>query len=301
MKQVLNIAAIGIVFLVQMGCGTSENIEAGATSESSAPGEADAAIEVSVSDEATDTTAALEAALAGEHRTPDYVARDEWRHPVETLNFFGITPDQTVMEISPGGGWYSEILAPYLRDEGTYIAAGWDPESEIPFIKNAAAAYQEKLQSNPAVYDKVQLGILMAPDHLEPATPGTVDLVLTFRNIHNWMPRDGQATMFGVMYDALKPGGVLGVVEHRGDSSVPQDPKAKSGYVNEQYAIEMIEAAGFVLDETSEINANPADTKDHPEGVWTLPPTLRLKDVDQDRYLAIGESDRFTLRFIKPE
>jgi predicted methyltransferase len=247
------------------------------------------------------TTVELDAILAGEHRSPANAARDAWRHPAETLGFFGLEPDMTVMEIWPGGGWYTEILAPYLRDEGKYVAAGWDPNSEIPFIKNAVVAYQEKLAAHPEVYDKVQLAVLMPPAMLEPVPPGSVDMVLTFRNIHNWMPRDSQGVMFDAMYAALKPGGVLGVVEHRGNPDIEQDPKAKSGYVNEEYAIALAEAAGFVLAGRSEINANPADTKNHPEGVWTLPPTLRLKDQDRDRYLAIGESDRFTLRFVKPE
>lgn len=242
----------------------------------------------------------LAAALAGAHRSEANKARDQWRHPAEVLEFFGVSDDKVVMEIWPGGGWYSEVLAPYLRDSGTYIAAGWDPDSEIPFIKNAAAAYMTKLAEFPDVYDQTKVGVLMPPDLLQPAAPGSVDVVLTFRNIHNWMPRGSQQIMLQAMYDALKPGGVLGVIEHRGVPGVEQDPKAASGYVNEDYAIELIESTGFVFDGKSEINANPADTKDHPEGVWTLPPTLRLKEQDKDKYLAIGESDRFTLRFIKP-
>lgn len=242
----------------------------------------------------------LSAALAGEHRSEANKARDSWRHPVEVLEFFGVSDDKVVMEIWPGGGWYTEVLAPYLRDSGTYIAAGWDPESDIPFIKNAVTAYMAKLAEYPDVYDQTQIGVLMPPDKLTPAPPGTVDVVLTFRNIHNWMPRNSQKVMLQAMYDALKPGGVLGVIEHRGVPGTEQDLKAASGYVNEDYAIELVESVGFVLDGKSEINANPADSKDHPEGVWTLPPTLRLKDQDKEKYLAIGESDRFTLRFVKP-
>ena len=279
MKQSLTQLALAIVLATQFAC------TAGGTKSS---------------EQANSSALDLSAILSAEHRAPAHPPRDQWRNPEETLEFFGLQPDQTVMELWPGGGWYTEILAPYLRDNGTYIAAGWDPESEIPFIKNAVAAYQKKLDAHPDVYDKVQQAVLMPPNKLQPVPPGTVDLVLTFRNVHNWMPRNSQAQIMQVMYDSLKPGGVLGVVEHRGDPNVPQDPKAKSGYVNEQYAIELAEAAGFVLDAKSEINANPADTKDHPEGVWTLPPTLRLKDKDKDKYLAIGESDRFTLRFIKP-
>ncbi len=255
---------------------------------------------VNAQPEAVVNTAKLSAALAGGHRAEANKARDEWRHPAETLEFFGVADDKVVMEIWPGGGWYTEVLAPYLRDSGRYIAAGWDPESETPFIRQAVERYAEKLAAEPAVYDQVETGVLMPPDMLQPAAPGSVDVVLTFRNIHNWMPRGSQQLMLQAMYDVLKPGGVLGVVEHRGVAGSEQDPQAKTGYVNEDYAIAMIEAAGFVFDGKSEINANPADTKDHPEGVWTLPPTLRLKDQDRDKYLAIGESDRFTLRFVKP-
>ena len=242
----------------------------------------------------------LDTVLAGEHRSDAHKARDQWRNPVEVLEFFGVSDDKIVMEIWPGAGWYTEVLAPYLRDSGTYIAASWDPNSEIPFIRNAAAAYTAKLEEYPQYYDQTQVGVLMPPNMLEPVAPGTVDVVLTFRNIHNWMPRGSQQMMLKAMYDALKPGGVLGVVEHRGVPGSEQDPKATSGYVNEDFAIAMVEEAGFVFQDKSEINANAADTKDHPEGVWTLPPTLRLKDQDKDKYLAIGESDRFTLRFIKP-
>lgn len=248
-----------------------------------------------------EAAAKMSAGLAGDHRSDANKVRDASRHPVETLAFFEVTPDKTVMEIWPGGGWYTEVLAPYLRDSGTYIAAGWDPDAEMEFIKKAAARYNEKMAANPAVYDQVQVAVLMPPMKLSPVEPGSVDVIVTMRSVHNWMPRDSQTMMLQAMYNSLKPGGILGVVEHRGNPNVPQDPKAKSGYVNEAYAIEMVEAVGFKLAGKSEINANAADTKDHPEGVWTLPPTLRLKDKDQAKYLAIGESDRFTLKFVKPE
>jgi len=238
--------------------------------------------------------------LAGDHRSEGNRARDKYRHPVETLGFFGLKPDTTIIEIWPGGGWYTEIIAPYVRDNGKYIAAGFDPDSEIEFIRQGVARYQAKLDEYPELYDRVEQAVLMPPDKLDIAPPESADLVLTFRSIHNWMPRDSQDLMLAAMYRVLKPGGVLGVVEHRGIPSVPQDPEAKTGYVNQEYAIEMIEKAGFVLNGSSEINANPADTKDHPEGVWTLPPTLRLKETGRETYLGIGESDRFTLRFIKP-
>jgi predicted methyltransferase len=243
---------------------------------------------------------ALTEILAGEHRSDDNRARDIYRHPVETLGFFGLKPDTTVVEIWPGGGWYTEIIAPYVRDQGKYIAAGFDPDSEIEFIRQAAVRYQAKLAEYPDRYGQAEMAVLMPPDKLDFVAPESVDLILTFRSIHNWMPRGNEDLMLAAMYKALKPGGVLGVVEHRGIPAVPQDPQAKTGYVNQEYAVELIEKAGFVLNGSSEINANPADTKDHPEGVWTLPPTLRLKEQGKEIYLGIGESDRFTLRFIKP-
>lgn len=243
---------------------------------------------------------AMAAILAGDHRSASNKARDQYRHPAETLAFFGLRPDSTVMEIWPGEGWYTEIIAPYVRGKGRFIAAGFDPESEIEFVRKGAAKFKAKLDANPELYDHVEMAVLMPPDKLELAPPDSLDLILTFRNIHNWMPRGSQDAIIAAMYQALKPGGVVGVEEHRGKASEPQDPEAKTGYVNQDYAISLFEKAGFVLDGTSEINANPADTKDYPEGVWTLPPTLRLGEENRDTYLAIGESDRFTLRFIKP-
>ena len=248
-----------------------------------------------------DASGKLESVIAGDHRAPENRERDKYRHPLETLNFFSVTPDAMVVEIWPGSGWYTEILAPYLRDDGRYIAAGFDPESEIEFIRMAAGRYQAKLDANPELYDQVETAVLMPPDKLDFVEPESVDVILTFRSLHNWMPRASQDMMLGAMYRALKPGGVLGVVEHRGNPAIPQNPEANTGYVNQDYAVEMIEKAGFVLNGSAEINANPADSKDHPEGVWTLPPTLRLKEDHRDEWLAIGESDRFTLRFIKPE
>jgi predicted methyltransferase len=257
-----------------------------------------AAVQATTQDEPE--TDGLAAILAGDHRSPENKARDKYRHPAETLGFFGLQPDSTVVEIWPGGGWYTEIVAPYVREKGKFIAAGYDPDSEIDFIRAGVAKYRAKLDERPDLYDRVEMTVLMPPDKFDFAPPGSVDLILTFRSIHNWMPRGMQDEIFAAMYKALKPGGVLGVVEHRGIPSEPQDPKAASGYVNQEYAVEMIERAGFVLNGSSEINANPADTKDYPEGVWTLPPTLRLGEQDRETYLAIGESDRFTLRFVKP-
>jgi predicted methyltransferase len=250
---------------------------------------------------ATDATeAALKNVAAGKHRSDANKARDPHRHPVETLSFFGIRDDMTVVEIFPSAGWYTEILAPFLKEKGTYYAAGLDPESSSEFARRSARAFRDKLDANPELYGKVKVTVLAPPDKTAIAPPGSADLVLTFRNIHNWMDAGNADQVFAAMYKALKPGGVLGVVEHRGDPKVPQDPKAESGYVNQDYAIKLAEKAGFRLVAASEINANPKDTKDHPRGVWTLPPNLAMKEQDRDKYSAIGESDRFTLKFVKP-
>jgi predicted methyltransferase len=247
----------------------------------------------------SETAAALDRILAGEHRSAANRARDEHRHPKETLLFFGIRPEMHVVEVWPGGGWYTEIIAPLVREKGKYYAAHWEPNPDSKFITDALKSYRDKLALRPDLYDKVEITAL-GPSGGEIAPPGSVDLVVTFRNIHNWMARDWAPQAFAAMHRALKPGGVLGVVEHRGNPAVPQDPKARSGYVNEDYAVKMIEAAGFRLVGKSEVNANPRDTKDYEQGVWTLPPTFRLGDQDREKYAAIGESDRFTLKFVKP-
>jgi len=243
----------------------------------------------------------LDEAIAGDHRSAANRERDAWRHPKETLLFFGLEPGMTVMEVWPGGGWYTEILAPVLQEGGgRLLAASWDPASDSDFVKKALAGFRTKLDARPDLYGRVEVTALQYPTAMEPTVPGTVDLVLTFRNLHNWMPRDATRPMLEAMFKALKPGGLLGVVEHRASTDQPQDLQAKSGYVREDYAVELIESVGFRLEATSEINANPADTRDYEGGVWTLPPTLRQGERDRERFLAIGESDRFTLRFRKP-
>jgi predicted methyltransferase len=246
------------------------------------------------------TAAKLKAAAAAPLRSDANKARDAYRHPVETLTFFGLKDNMTVVEVWPSGGWWTEILAPVLKDKGKYVAANWDPNSKTAFFAKAAVGFKEMVAKQPA-FDKVEVGVL-APDtqSYTPVPKGTADMVLTFRNIHNWMASDSQDAMFKAFYDALKPGGYLGVEEHRAKTDTPQDPKAVSGYVREDYAIALAEKAGFKLVKKSEINANPKDTKDYPKGVWTLPPNYREKDVDRDKYTAIGESDRFTMLFQKP-
>lgn len=247
------------------------------------------------------TLAAIDRVLAGDHRAAANRARDAWRHPKETLTFFGLRQDMTVMEVWPGGGgWYTEVLAPVLRDRGRYIAASWDPKSTSKYVQDNMKAYADKLASRPDRYDRVSVVALQDPNELQPVPPGTVDMVLTFRNLHNWMSREAADRMLAAMFAALKPGGILGMVEHRGAPGQAQDPLAKSGYVRTDHAIALAKKAGFELVGESEVNANPRDTKDHPDGVWSLPPSFRGGDADRDKFAAIGESDRFTLRFRKP-
>ncbi len=249
---------------------------------------------------ADDHSDPLTEAISGEHRTPDFAARDKFRHPAETLEFFSVGPDMSVIEIWPGGGgWYTEVLAPYLK-QGTLYAAHF-PAGILPYYDDNLKKYQLKLADNPAVYGRVRLSVFDPKRELLEAPEGGVDRVLTFRNVHNWLRSESEQSAFELFFEVLKPGGILGVVEHRAKPGTDWSTMKVSGYMTEAYVIELAEKAGFVLDDRSEINANALDTTDHPKGVWTLPPTLRLKDQDREKYLAIGESDRMTLRFIKPE
>ena len=245
------------------------------------------------------TSASLDGILQGTHRSESNRARDVWRHPKETLLFFGLRPEMSVVEIWPDpSGWYTEVIAPLVREKGKYYAAVLDAAPGVASQEKGVSDFRQKLAGNPALYDKV----VVTPFHEDGrdiVPPGSVDMVVTFRNIHNWMAREKAPQAFAAMYRALKPGGVLGVVEHRGNPAIAQDPKARTGYVNEQYAIDLIEAQGFRLVAKSELNANPKDTKDYEQGVWTLPPVYRLGDKDREKYAAIGESDRFTFKFIK--
>lgn len=243
---------------------------------------------------------ALDAAIAGSHRPEADRARDIHRHPRETLLFFGLRPNQTVVEITPTGGWYTRIIAPVLRDHGRYIAAMPPVVAGNAGSERSRQNYHDLLAAHPQLFDRVQVvDFSIGNAALVPA--GSADLVLTFRNLHNWMARDQAEAAFRDMFTALKPGGTLGVVEHRGNEAVPQDPRARSGYVNQSHAIALIEGVGFRLVGASEINANPDDTKDYPGGVWTLPPTLAGDQADRGKHQQIGESDRFTLKFVKPE
>ncbi|PPT90829.1 class I SAM-dependent methyltransferase [Xanthomonas theicola] len=246
--------------------------------------------------------AALQAAIDGSWCDRVHVARDAYRHPGRTLAFFGIAPTQTVIEITPGGGWYSEILAPYLREHGHYIAALVDPAA-VPegrgreYQQTARSQLQQKFEAAPAQYARARL-VAFSPAAPVFGPADSADLVLTFRNVHNWRMAGQVEGMFKGFYQVLKPGGVLGVVEHRAKADVPADDK--SGYVGQAQAIAMAEAAGFRLAGKSEVNANLRDTKDYPGGVWTLPPSNKHAAADDAKYQAIGESDRMTLKFVKP-
>lgn len=238
--------------------------------------------------------------LAASHRSPENRSRDPHRHPRETLEFFGLRPDMKVVEVWPGNGWYTEILAPLVRDKGALYAAQLDPAGG-EYAKRTVEAFRAKLAARPDLYGKVTVTTMAPPPATQTiAPPGSVDMVLTFRNMHNWMMFGWQKEALQSMYAALKPGGVLGIVEHRGNLKLPQDPRAASGYVNEDFAIELIESVGFKLAARSEINANPRDTKDYERGVWALPPNYANGTTDRQRYQTIGESDRFTLKFVKP-
>lgn len=236
----------------------------------------------------------LKGAVASEDRTPKNTLRDSSRNPVETLSFFGIESDMVVIELSPGGGWYTEILANYIHYPGTLIAAHWSKDSEIAYYRRGRANFEKKMSNNP-MYGRVEIVDLYS----ELADENSVDAVLTFRNLHNWLGPNLD-NIFSNTFKSLKPGGVFGIVEHRAKPGTSMEMMKKSGYVTEAHAIKIAKKHGFELAAKSEINANLKDTADHPKGVWTLPPNYRLKDKDREKYSDIGESDRMTLLFKKP-
>ena len=242
--------------------------------------------------------AKLVSVVNGDQRSAANKARDKYRHPVETLAFFGIRPNMTVVELWPFGGWYTEIIAPYLKGTGTYYAAAQDPSSNDKEDKELNARLKALLDSRPDLYGEVKWSVL-AKGKYNIAPDGSADMVVTFRNIHNWVWSGYEKEVFAAAFRALKPGGILGVEEHRNNN--PQEkPGNDQAYTGEDYAIKLIESAGFKLVGRSNINNNPKDTKDYPKGVWTLPPSYAEGDKDRAKYAAIGESDRFTLKFVKP-
>ena len=291
------LVAAGLAALALAACGGETSPNGTEPAEAAAPGNAEI----------------LQTVLAGDHRTEAERARDPFRNPAETLQFFGVEPDMTVVEVWPGGGWYTQVIAPYLKaGGGTYYAASFDPASESERVQAALAAFRENYAGQPDIYGDIILTAL-AGDEIAPE--GSADAVLTFRNVHNWIGRGSAEEFFVKFYRALKPGGVLGVVEHRADGAPTEATTSdfvyedgSAGYVLEADVIALATAAGFELAARSEINANPKDAKNHPFGVWTLPPTRRSSavrgeedpDFDRSAYDAIGESDRMTLKFVKP-
>ncbi|SFC43781.1 class I SAM-dependent methyltransferase [Pseudoalteromonas denitrificans] len=250
----------------------------------------------------TDIKTLLSEATSASLRSDQNKLRDPFRHPKQTLNFFGLKPNMTVVEIWPGSGWYSEILAPILKEQGKYYAANFPSDSEVKYYQRALQSYKDKLAGN-KIYSEVKLSEFYPGTHHAIAPKESADMVLTFRNLHNWyMQRDdeGVENAFKAFYSALKPGGILGIVDHR-LPEIRHSAKAKrSGYVKESWVISLAQKSGFKLVSKSEINANSKDTADHAKGVWTLPPRLALGETDTNKYIAIGESDRMTLKFKKP-
>lgn len=242
---------------------------------------------------------ALAKAIASDSRSPNFVARDKYRKPQEVLEFAGVKPTSTVVEIAPGGGYWTEILAPYLHDRGTYYTA-ITPRAASERAATAADTWQKKLDSDKARYGNVKIGDF-GGGKFEPAPAGSADIVVTFRNVHNWMGQGTAEQAFASFYKTLKPGGVLVVEEHRAPADKPQDPKAANGYVREDYTVALAEKAGFKVVGRSDLLNNPKDTKDWPKGVWTLPPTLAMGDQDKAKYEAIGEADNFLIKFQKPQ
>ena len=249
-------------------------------------------------------SAAIDSAMAGEHRSAENKARDKFRRPKETLSFFGFRTDMTVVEIWPGGGWYTEILAPALKENGTLYAAHFSVNPAYAYQRRYFGSFLTKAGESPDIYRDVIITAMDFPYELDIAPHGSADLVVTFRNAHNWVSSDYHETSaqlaFRAMYDVLKPGGVLGIVAHRWPDAATEDPHAEDGYVSEERLIALAEDVGFEFAGRSDHNRNPKDSHQHPEGVWTLPPSLALGEQDREKYLAIGESDRLTIKFVKP-
>jgi len=246
-------------------------------------------------------SSSLAQAIASEHRSAEHKARDLYRHPEQTLAFFDVQDTMTVIEVWPGEGWYTEILAPYLKDKGKFYAAHYSAKTNEPYFKKSLDKFVKKMQQEPELFGKVEITEFEPPKVLQIAPDNSVDRVLSFRNTHNWMSIDQAATVYVAMYKALKPGGILGVVEHRYNQFKPHNKITAGGYVSEDDVIALARSAGFEFLQKSEINANHKDKKNYPKGVWTLPPTWALKDQDRELYEAIGESDRMTIKFIKPK
>lgn len=263
-----------------------------------APTPPPAAAEPSLAELDPATAAVLETILAGSHRSDAHRARDAWLHPRDTLLFFGVKPGTTVVEASPiANGWFTEVLAPLLAGARLYVA-GMPADPANPYVTATRASFDARLAAHPEIYGNVTVTAL-GPGSADIAPPESCDLALAIGGLHGWMYLGFEREALAALHRALKPGGVLGVVDNRGPPGVTQDPRATNGYVGEDFAIALIESAGFELVARSEINANPNDTRDHEQGVWSLPPDYREGTRDRAKFEAIGESDRFTLKFRK--
>ncbi|MBY0399727.1 methyltransferase [Myxococcota bacterium] len=314
-RRLLLLACL-VVSGLAAGCASQSSDSAPVASAATSAGAASAAATSAVATatgavtEATDaaastaavaaTSKAVLAASTAAHRSPEHIARNVYRHPVETLAFFGLRDDMTVVEALPGELWYTEILAPVLREKGKLVAASFDPATPnmVDYQRNQVDLLVRRIANEPAVFGRVAVGKLSPPAGIDLGPPGSADLVVTFRATHGWLNGGVADQIYKAFFDVLKPGGVLGIEQHRAGPKT--NLEAFSGYVPEEKVIAIAEKAGFVLEARSEINANPKDTADWAGGVWTLPPSLRLGDVDRAKYLAVGESDRMTLRFRKP-
>lgn len=244
---------------------------------------------------------ALQNIINSDQRSSENVARDSYRNPQATLQFFGINADMRVAEIWPGKGWYTEILAPWFKQgNGQLIAAGFPADMGPEWRMNLRRSYNDWLAANPEWFDQVSV-VEFGPGYWQIAEDNSLDAVLTFRNVHNWVQAEVADNAFDAMFNALKPGGILGVTDHRAKPGTDIATMKKSGYLTEALVIGLAEKAGFMLAAKSDINANPADDANHPNGVWSLLPNLRIDEADKDAYRKIGESDRMTLKFIKPE
>lgn len=253
------------------------------------------------SSDPTDAKDQLLKAVKSDFRTPSNVTRDVYRHPFETLVFFGVKPTDTVIEFWPGGGWYAEILAPYLNKKGQYIGAVFDSNPIDEAKKNGYRATSAKkfktwIDNNKTQLSQAEVVTFDPPTHYSLGSNNSADVVLTFRNLHNWAMKDYLLPVFQSAFKVLKPGGTFGVVEHRGKEGM----SVSTGYMEQDEVIALAKKVGFTLVASSEVNANLADMKDYPDGVWSLPPRLKGGDTDKQKYVDIGESDRMTLKFIKP-
>jgi predicted methyltransferase len=258
---------------------------------------------------AMETGARLDEIINATHRSESSILRNEYRNPRTTLLFIGVRPDMTVVEVWPGTGWYTEILAPLLREQGRLVAAQFPADSEIEYQARTANAFAAKLEAEPSVYDRVHVVSFAPPDHATLGEPDSADMVLLSRVFHSFLAGGIVDDVLAAAHEVLRPGGILAIIQHRAANDASPYSEREDGYVSEAEVVEHVTAAGFELDARSEINANPSDPRDHPAGVWTLPPTLaHCRDMGieeqlacETQYRAIGESDRMTLRFILPE